>query len=72
MFAFMWGGWVDKNAKKYMLPDNLDRIFVKIVKKDLFRIYGIGKNGVSIVNRVDLVKILIKDRRIGICLRNQN
>ncbi len=48
MFAFMWGGWI-KMQKKYILPDNLDRIFVKIVKKDLFRIYGIGKNGVSIV-----------------------
>lgn len=28
MFAFMWGGWVDKNTKKYILPDNLDRIFI--------------------------------------------
>lgn len=50
MFAFMWGGWVDKNTKKkYILPDNLDRIFVKIVKKDLSRIYGIGRSGVFIL-----------------------
>lgn len=49
IYVCVYVGWVDKNTKKYILPDNLDRIFVKIVKKDLSRIYGIGRSGVFIL-----------------------